>query len=100
KREAALMVGGGPATGIRQSDPRSLQRCALLIGDAAGDAVQFLQRRAWVVALEHADRRGAHLGTADERRAGLDDDLHDIVDRRLVLPAHRSPEIGLLLPRA
>ena len=44
-------------------------------------------------------RLGPHLGAALEGEAGLDLELHRVVDRRLVAAADRGPEVGLLLLR-
>src|SRR5829696_9318203 len=95
--EATVLVAAGHAADLGDRDPRVLDRLAVRVADDAAEALELLHRAPRGVGLVEADRLRPYLGPAREHQARLDLEPHGVVDRRLVAPADRGPEFGLLL---
>ena len=89
--EAAVAVGGGPQPGLGHARPTRRRPAR----PSASRNVPPMRWNSVIVRagpseIRVADRLGAHLRPAHERRAGLDRDVDHVVDRGLVLAADRA----------
>src|SRR5579884_323050 len=92
-------IAGGPRAQVRQGNPRAGDRFSLRVVDGPAETVELLHGRGPAVVAAHANGPCADLGATLEPGPRLDDDVHRVVDRRLVLASHGVPEVRLALPR-
>ena len=94
KRPSAELDVQIPASGsVIQTSPSG---CALLVGHAPDGAVHLEDRALRPVRQPRADGLRADFRAALELGARVDREPDDVVQRHLVLPADRAPEVRLL----